>query len=440
MKLLYGSGTLTGRLDIMQPRIGLPRMRVRAGSPTRSLGPGTARLRHAPLRLATLAIAIAIAAALHAEPAGAVSIELKDVASDRVERQRAAAEGNLPLAGTPDLSRLSDRLAEKGLSLGSPVLLRAFKSESEFEVWIRKDDTYVLFATYPVCHWSGTIGPKLREGDKQTPEGFYTVTRTQMRHVGRWPRSMNLGFPNVYDKAQARSGSHILVHGGCSSVGCFAMTNSVVEEIYGMTERAIAGGQTFIPVHVFPFRMTDANLASQKDSPWHSFWANLKEGHDFVERTKRPPRISVCDNRYRFHDMVLGEGTEPGPLEACGATHAALRALEQLSPAALTQLSLQMNPPVPGMRSLPANAHLYLNSPKPNARAAGQPRLPDRRALHAPRPGQLRAALEQRTATSPSAPCSTQRASCRRYLALQEQATSRRAASAARKRVQQAAR
>ena len=189
-------------------------------------------------------LGLALAGSLVAGPALAVSIELKDVASDRLERQRAAAEGNLPLPGTPDLSRLTERLAEKGLKLGSPVLLRAFKSESEFEVWVRKDANYVLFATYPVCHWSGTLGPKLREGDKQTPEGFYTVTRAQMRHVGRWPRSLNLGFPNVYDKVLARNGSNILVHGGCSSVGCFAMTNAVIEEIYLFTEQAVSGGQT----------------------------------------------------------------------------------------------------------------------------------------------------------------------------------------------------
>lgn len=369
-----------------------------------------------------------------ATPAGAVSIELKDVASDRVERQRAAAEGNLPLAGTPDLSRLSERLAEKGLKLGSPVLLRVFKSESEFEVWIRKDDTsYVLFATYPVCHWSGTLGPKLREGDKQTPEGFYTVTRGQMRHIGRWPRSLNLGFPNVFDQVQARNGSHILVHGGCSSVGCFAMTNAVVEEIYGFVEKAVAGGQTYVPVHVFPFRMTDANLALQKDSPWQSFWTNLKEGYDFVERTKRPPRISVCDSRYKFQDLAPQEGGDTSPLAVCGETLAALEALERLPPAALTQLSLQMNPSVPAPRSLPADLHRYKNLPTSNGRNFAMQRRGGQ-----PSPAALLAQQLSSPAKRPP-PCSMARASCRHFVAVRDRADERRTV-ASKKRHRQASR
>ena len=366
-------------------------------------------------------------------PASAVTIELKDVASDRVERQRAAAEGNLPLEGTPDLSRLNERLAEKGVKLGSPVLLRVFKSESEFEVWIRKDDSsYVLFATYPVCHWSGTLGPKLREGDKQTPEGFYTVTRAQMRHIGRWPRSLNLGFPNVFDQVQARNGSHILVHGGCSSVGCFAMTNAVVEEIYGFVEKAVAGGQTYVPVHVFPFRMTDANIALQKDSPWQSFWANLKEGYDFVERAKRPPRISVCDSRYKFQDPAPEEGADTGPLAVCGATHAALETLERLPPAALTQLSLQMNPYVPAPRSLPGDLHRYQNQPNSSGRSHVT------RRDGQPSPAALLAQQVSNPSKSPP-PCSMARASCRHFVAVRDCAGERRNV-ASRKRHQQAAR
>ncbi len=368
-------------------------------------------------------------------PAAAVTIELKDVASDRVERQRAAAEGNLPLAGTPDLSRLNDRLAEKGVKLGSPVLLRVFKSESEFEVWIRKDDSsYVLFATYPVCHWSGTLGPKLREGDKQTPEGFYTVTRGQMRHIGRWPRSLNLGFPNVFDQVQARNGSHILVHGGCSSVGCFAMTNAVVEEIYGFVEKAVAGGQTYVPVHVFPFRMTDKNLALQKDSPWQPFWANLKEGYDFVERAKRPPRISVCDSRYKFQDSAPEEGADTSPLAACGATHAALETLEQLPPAVLTQLSLQMNPLVLAPRSLPADRHRYQNLPNSSGRSLAMPRRDGQPSLAALQVPQLSSQAKR------PPPCSMERASCRHFVAVRERASERRAVASARRKQQHAAR
>jgi murein L,D-transpeptidase YafK len=235
-------------------------------------------------------------------PASAVSIELKDVASDRIERQRAFVEGRLPLANTPDVSRLEQRLADKGLKSGAPILMRIFKETSELEVWIEKDGAFVHFATYPICHWSGTLGPKLREGDKQTPEGFYTITNRQLHHIGRWPRSINLGFPNAYDRVHARNGSYILMHGGCSSVGCFAMTNPVIGEVYGLAKAAIRNGQRYVPIHVFPFRMTDAAMAAHADSPWKEFWSTLQAGYRSFERTRRPPRVSVCAGTYRIDD------------------------------------------------------------------------------------------------------------------------------------------
>ena len=274
------------------------------------LGPG--HLARGLALLATLFICPALA--------GAVSIELKDVAPDRVERQRAAAKGDLPLPDTPEVGRTVARLAEKGLAVGNPVLLRIFKAASELELWMEKDGVFVHFATYPICHWSGTLGPKQREGDKQTPEGFYAVTSRQLHRMGRWTRALNLGFPNVFDQSQARSGSYILVHGGCSSVGCFAMTNPVMSEIYQLTSAALQKGQQHIPVHVFPFRMSDENLDKQRTSEWYQFWVNLKEGYDTFERTHRPPRISVCDNRYIVQEAGPEEGAAPGPLEPCAAT------------------------------------------------------------------------------------------------------------------------
>jgi murein L,D-transpeptidase YafK len=180
--------------------------------------------------------------------------------------------------------------------------MRIFKASSELEVWLDKGDGYVLFATYPICHWSGTLGPKLKEGDKQTPEGFYTLTNRQLRHLGRWRLAMNLGFPNAYDRAHNRDGSYILMHGGCSSVGCFALTNPVISEVYGLAKAAIKEGQRHIPVHVFPFRPTDEALAAHAESPWRDFWASLKPAYTSFERTRRPPRISVCEGAYHVED------------------------------------------------------------------------------------------------------------------------------------------
>ncbi len=236
--------------------------------------------------------------------APAIDIELADVASDRVERQRAYARGATPLVGTPDLASLEQRLAAKGLTKGNPIFLRVFKETSELEVWMQRDSdkTFVLLDTYPICHWTGTIGPKIKEGDRQSPEGFYTVRWQQTRLVGRWQKAFNLGFPNHYDQINGRTGSHILVHGGCSSVGCYAMTEQVQDEIFALASAAIAKGQHRFHVHAFPFRMTDENLERYKYHLWNDFWRDLKAGYDAFERTRLPPRVAICEQRYQISD------------------------------------------------------------------------------------------------------------------------------------------
>jgi murein L,D-transpeptidase YafK len=247
------------------------------------------------------------------DSARALEVELLDVASDRVERQRAYSRGAL-LPDTPDVGQLSARLASKGLTKGSPVYLRIFKASSELELWMLKGDKYVLLDVYPICHWTGTIGPKLREGDRQSPEGFYSVGARQMRLVGRWRSAFNLGFPNPYDQLNKRTGSYILVHGGCSSTGCFAMTDVVQDEIYGLADAAHKQGQTRFHVHVFPFRMTDENLAAHADSPWASFWQDLKVAYDTFERTRVPPRVAICGHRYSVADGDPADRGEDNPL------------------------------------------------------------------------------------------------------------------------------
>lgn len=247
--------------------------------------------------------------------AHAITIELKDVAPDRIERQRSAVAGELPLPGTPDVSKLNERLAAKGLEAGEEVFIRIFKAESQLELWMRRGDRFVLLDTYPICHWSGSIGPKLHEGDKQNPEGFYKIRRRHLHLAGRWPRSLNLGFPNSFDRSQDRTGSYILVHGGCSSTGCFAMTDPVMQEIYGLTEKALREGQDYVNIHVFPFRMTEENLSQHAGSEWQEFWRNLKQGYDAFETTHVPPRVGVCDKRYVVQELAPGQtyATTPEP-------------------------------------------------------------------------------------------------------------------------------
>jgi murein L,D-transpeptidase YafK len=217
-----------------------------------------------------------------------------------VERTRrlAQAVARQPLAGTPDLSDLPGRLAAQGLALGAPVFIRIFKREFELELWMRRDGRFQRLAVYPICRWSGGLGPKLAEGDGQTPEGFYTVDAKALNPASKWHRSFNLGFPNAFDRANARTGSLIMVHGGCASVGCFAMTDPVVDEIWRLVTAALNGGQKRFHVHVFPFRLTEENLGARRSAPWAPFWGDLKRGYDAFEATRLPPRIGVCAGRY----------------------------------------------------------------------------------------------------------------------------------------------
>jgi murein L,D-transpeptidase YafK len=190
------------------------------------------------------------------------------------------------------------RLAEKALTAGSPVMIRIFKQESQLELWMQKGGRFELFETYPICFWSGKLGPKSREGDRQAPEGFYRVDVSQLRLKGRNARSFYIDFPNALDRTLGRTGSAIMVHGSCHSIGCFAMTDPAMEEIYSLVEMALHGGQNSIEVHSFPFQMTDANLAAQAQSAWHGYWLNLKEGYDAFQEARVPPRVSVCGGKY----------------------------------------------------------------------------------------------------------------------------------------------
>ena len=368
-------------------------------------------------------------------PAMAISIELNDVAADRVERQRKAAVGQLPLAGTPDLAHLPERLREAGVAAGAPVFLRVFKATSELELWMRKDDAFVLFATYPICHWSGTLGPKLREGDRQTPEGFYTITARQLHLAGRWPRSLNLGFPNVLDKAQARHGSYILVHGGCSSTGCFAMTNPVSDEIYRLTEAALKAGQEHVPVHVFPFRMTEENLAAHQESDWQPFWRNLKDGYDRFETMRRPPRVSVCEGKYHFESAGPGEVGEERPLAVCAATAAALEALEQSPPLAPNDPAFAWRQTVTLRESLAA-----LRERARSGALAIPTRMSTLAARRGPGAPATPLALASTATTRSTYACSLTRASCRKFAALQERRVALGLPAAPRARTRTAAR
>ena len=197
--------------------------------------------------------------------------------------------------------RLDADLATIGHELGDPIFVRAFKESSELEVWVAGDDgTYDLFRTYPICAWSGQLGPKLAEGDLQVPEGFYYADAGRMRPDSQWHLAINTGYPNRYDRSLGRTGSAIMIHGVCGSSGCLAMTNPLIEEIYTLADAALREGQGFFRIHIFPFRMSDENMARHADSEWLPFWENLREGYDWFESGRVPPNVEVEDGRYVF--------------------------------------------------------------------------------------------------------------------------------------------
>ena len=185
---------------------------------------------------------------------------------------------------TPVLERA---LEEKGLRLGSPVFIRIFKETNELELWMEKGARFHPFRTYDICMFSGRLGPKLRSGDLQSPEGFYFVTPGRMNPSSHFHLSFNLGYPNAYDRYHGRTGSALMIHGACVSIGCYAMTDAAIEEIYALADAALRNGQRFFRVHVFPFRMTPEGMRNHRDTRWQRFWENLKEGHDlFVPRSR----------------------------------------------------------------------------------------------------------------------------------------------------------
>lgn len=197
---------------------------------------------------------------------------------------------------------LQPDLDAQRLALGAPIFVRIFKHEAELELWVADaTGTLRLLRTYPICAHSGALGPKLREGDLQAPEGFYFVKTSQLNPNSRYHLAFNIGYPNAYDRAHERTGSAIMVHGDCVSIGCFAMTDAVIEDIYAFAAAALEHGQPFFRVHIFPFRMTDDAMAINRDNPWFDFWTNLKEGYDYFEDHGAPPDVQVHDRRYTFH-------------------------------------------------------------------------------------------------------------------------------------------
>lgn len=213
----------------------------------------------------------------------------------------AAAPALASKADTPVPGKTAILMREKGMAPTAGVLVRVFKKEAELEIWKqRADGRYALLKTFPVCRWSGRLGPKRKTGDRQSPEGFYDITPRLMNPNSSYHLSFDTGFPNAYDRANGYTGSYLMVHGVCSSMGCYAMTNDGIEEVYALLRDAFRGGQKSVQFQAFPFRMTAKNLARMRDDPDIEFWRQLKTGYDRFEATGLPPRVGVAGKRYTF--------------------------------------------------------------------------------------------------------------------------------------------
>src|ERR1044071_5388018 len=204
-------------------------------------------------------------------------------------------------------------ISKKNMGAQSPILMRIFKEESELEVW-KQDDSgrFALLRTYPICRWSGELGPKIKTGDRQAPEGFYTITPGLMNPNSSQYLAINTGFPNAYDRANGRTGSFLMIHGGCSSAGCYAMTDEQIAEIYALAREAFFGGQKSFQLQAYPFRMTPLNMARHRNSPHLAFWKMIKQGNDHFEVSRREPKVEVCDKRYVFDAETNGKFSPAG--------------------------------------------------------------------------------------------------------------------------------
>ncbi|MBD9509619.1 murein L,D-transpeptidase [Ensifer sp. ENS10] len=209
------------------------------------------------------------------------------------------------------------KMTELGIQKQAPIALRIFKEEGTLEVWkANTANRFQLLKSYKICAWSGKLGPKVKEGDRQAPEGFYPLFPHQMNPNSNYYLAINTGYPNTYDKANGRQGTHLMIHGACSSSGCYSMTDEQMIEIFALARDSFKGGQESVQLQAFPFRMTAENMARHRNNPNIKFWNMLKVGYDQFEITKRPPEVNVCEKKYVFNQQASGPFNPSGQCPA----------------------------------------------------------------------------------------------------------------------------
>lgn len=228
----------------------------------------------------------------------------------------------------PVSSELIAEMRKLDMDRNAPIMIRAFKEEGTLEIWkAKRNNRFEKLAEYSICAWSGKLGPKMKEGDRQAPEGFYNLTPAHLNPNSRYYLAINTGFPNRYDAANARTGTNLMIHGACSSSGCYSMTDGQMLEIFALARDAFKGGQKSVQFQAFPFKMTAENMARHSKSEHFEFWKMLKEGYDHFEITKRPPEVNVCEKKYLFNQVADGAFNPAGSCPAMSTPPAMASAL-----------------------------------------------------------------------------------------------------------------
>ena len=224
----------------------------------------------------------------------------------------ASSADRVAAARTARGETLRERLETMGLRYPCPeIFLRAFKHERELEVWARNDsDSYRLVAAFPLTASSGVAGPKRREGDRQVPEGCYHVAVFNPKSL--FHLSLGLNYPNAADRVHAdaeKPGGEIYIHGGAKSVGCLAIGNAAIEEVYLLALGARESGQTVIPVHIFPARMAGPQWPEfvRQHPEQQAFWAQLAPIYEAFESARQVPAVTItADGRYGIAEPKKG--------------------------------------------------------------------------------------------------------------------------------------
>jgi len=203
---------------------------------------------------------------------------------------------------------LKEDFKKAGLDFqGFQIFIRGFKKEGELEVWIKDKSKkqFSLFRTYPFCATSGVLGPKRKEGDLQIPEGVYTLNHFNPR--SNFYLSLGISYPNAADKVfsdKKSPGGAIYIHGNCVTIGCIPITDDKIKELYLLAVEARNSGQSNIPIHIFPTKLSNDALQlliSEEGSTHRDFWTNLQAIYLWFEKNKTPGKISVnTQGRYQI--------------------------------------------------------------------------------------------------------------------------------------------